>query len=141
MRAISQWFDVVILILVMAIGSSFTVTLFQVLQRDAIVRTEDKTMMDVDNAIYLSDGPETGADILMTLLMVDDYIPYPRAIKINDNPIIKLDKAFISNKHVLINQIYNGSEQNLKSMITWKVTSSEFDYKRDTPCIHYILVP
>ena len=101
----------------------------------------DKTFVESTGVQKTYEQELYGSDILMMLLNTDAMTPYPRAIKINDTPVIKLDNSFITAKIRNTGNIYSPSGQwGLKNMLDWKVVSKKYVYDDpEGPYIHYEL--
>lgn len=140
MSGISKWLDFVLLIVIIAASVVILPVVFQEYSTPILQSIEDKTALDVKNALYVGNEEKTGADLLMSLVVVDEYTPYPRAIRINNTPIIVLDKSWVSSKYRNISIIYSTSgAYKLGNMLDWEITSVSYVPNNGSPYIQYIL--
>lgn len=110
--------------------------------RDPIVEQgSDKTFIESTGVQELYEEELYGSDILLMLLNTDSMTPYPKAIRINDTPVIKLDNAFLAYKMKNIGAIYSSyGEYKLHDMLDWSVTKREYVYEgSDAPYIKFTL--
>ena len=127
MPALSKWFDLVLLILILTIGVLLLPFVFIELNTPIMSKIEDKTALRVENALYVGHVNKTGADLFMGLVVVDEFLPFPKSIRINETPVIDLNKTWIANKYGNINKIYSEEgEYKLSKMLDWNITSVEF---------------
>lgn len=104
--------------------------------------TEDKTALDVQNSLYMYEDIKTGKDLMMSLVVVDDNVAFPRSIRINNTPIIDLNNAWIINKYTNIVKVYEtGGQWKLGNMLDWKIQEVKYEYNSGDPYLHYILSP
>lgn len=139
---IQKFYDVIILVLV-AIGCTLLLPLyFTVMFTNPISYTEDKTALDVQNSLYMYEDIKTGKDLMMSLVVVDDNVAFPRSIRINNTPIIDLNNAWIINKYTNIVKVYEtGGQWKLGNMLNWKIQEVKYEYNSGDPYLHYILSP
>lgn len=138
--ALSYYWDMMLLVLVLAIAVVNLPILTTEWSNGIAVRMEDKTALDSDNSIYVDDVMKTGADLMMALAIVDSMIPYPRSIRINDTPIIDLDNAWIASKTSNLISIYSSSGNwKLGTMLNHQITKVEFVENGGDPYWHYTL--
>jgi hypothetical protein len=138
---VNKWFDMAVSIFIYVMCTGLTVTLMVVAQEPIINSNSDKTFMESTGVQEKQENELYGNDILFMLLNSDEMTPYPKAIKINDSPVIKLDNNFIATKMNNISVIYSESgEYKLKKMMNWKIIDKKFVYSgTDAPYIQYIL--
>lgn len=139
MRALALWLDVVILVMFLSTATVSIGTLLYENENPIVQRTQDKTAIDVENAIDDVRLIQRGSDILLSLVNIDEYTPYPRRIKINDFPPIILDNDFVANKYLYVSQLYNKGVT-LKDKLDWRITNVEYVYNDGEPYIHYTLI-
>lgn len=139
---IQKFYDIMILVFV-AIGCTLLLPLyFTVMFTNPISYTEDKTALDVQNSLYMYEDIKTGKDLMMSLVVVDDNIAFPRSIRINNTPVIDFNNEWIVNKYTNIVKVYETSGQwKLGNMLEWKIKEVKYEYNSGDPYLHYILQP
>lgn len=123
------------------IAATFTCALLLNTHTPIQVLGTDKTFIESTGVQEYNEFQLKGSDLLLVLLNVDPMSPYPKAIKINDTPVIKITNDFIAYKMRNISDIYNkNGEYKLSEMLDYVVTSKEYVYSGDgAPYIHYTL--
>lgn len=124
MRAQNMFTDLVIIILLMA-GSVFMIPiLYTELKNPAVQYYEDKTALDVENAIEMNTPLYTwddewnkyivsydGATIALMLLVQDEFATYPNRIRISkagvDDYYVTFNAAYVADKYNILNRDYN----------------------------------
>ena len=140
MGGIAKWFDLMLLILVLSAGVTMLPTLFVEYSMPIMSYTEDKTAMDVNSGLIVDETVKTGADVFLSLVVADEYCPFPRSIRINDTPVIDITKEWLSNKYTNLQNIYSSSgNYRLSVMLDWTVTSIEYVENGGDPYIQYRL--
>lgn len=138
--ALSYYWDMMLLVLVLALAVINLPVLTNEWDKDIAVRMEDKSALDSENSIYVDDVMKTGADLMMALSIVDSMIPYPRSIRINETPVIDLDNAWIANKTSNLISIYSSSGNwKLGTMLNYQITNVEFVNNGGDPYWQYTL--
>lgn len=136
---ISDWLDIVILVLVMGAGivTGF-MPLAQEWNRPIMSVVEDKTMVLTSN-LFDASSVQTGKDVLGILIVADQFMTSPRALKINDSPVLVIDETWVANRDSNIRQLYDiAGTVKLGAMLNWKVIS--ITYVEDvTPYWHFKL--
>lgn len=134
-------FDVVMLVLVMGWSILNLPALMRATNEPIIAGIEDKTALEVNGSIYDSSAVQTGADLVAALLNVDANTPYPRAIKVNDSPVMKLDGAFYANKQNNLSLMFSASgDYKLSTMLDYSVESVTFVPDNNGDYWHYVLI-
>lgn len=139
-----RWFDLVMLIAVMLVGVSVLVMCVAVSSSPIAQYDEDKSVVATENGLVVDTPYKKGRELLLSLVIADEFTPYPRAIKINDSPIIQITDEWLLLKNSWLAKIYDaGGEYKLSTMLDWDIVSAQFKYDSgsSTPdYIHYILV-
>lgn len=138
---IEKYIEIAVSIFLYIVSASLTLTVLVFAREPIILQGSDKTFIESAGIQQLYENETYGYDILMMLMNVDDMAPYPKAIKINNTPVIKLSNEFIAYKMRNVSLIYaNSGEYKLSDMLHYKVVSEEFVYNGpDAPYIHYTL--
>lgn len=138
---IEKYFEIAISIYAFVASTVFVVGLLALTSNPIIELGSDKTMVESTGIQQYHEAELYGHDILMTLLNTDAMAPYPRAIRINDTPVIKLTPEFVAKKMANIGIIYSSNgEYKLSTLLEHKIISKEYVYKGiDAPYIHYVL--
>lgn len=129
------------MVIVFAASTSIILHLLATASEPGVVSGTDKSLLESTGVQEGYEQELTGYDVLLSLLNTDTMTPYPRAIKINDSPVLKLDASFLTNQIPSVAIVYNtGGQYQLGNMLEWKVVSHEYVYDDgDTPYIHFIL--
>lgn len=138
---VERYLEIAISIFIYVSSALLTLTLLMFAQDPIITQGSDKTFIESTGVQVWDEHELYGEDILLMLLNLDSMSPYPKAIRLNDSPVIKLDNQFLVYKITNVGNIYTESgEYKLSTMLDWKVTSKEFVYSgTDAPYIQYIL--
>lgn len=141
-NTVSIWLDVAILVLVLGMAVTNITPLLVEASKPIVKDYEDKTALKSYGDTYTESRVKTGADLVASLLNLDENIPYPRSIRVNNLPIIDLDNAFITNKQPNISAIYSKyGDFKLSTMLEWTITKIEFVYDPvNGDYWHYVLV-
>lgn len=138
--SIQKWLDLAVLICMLVIGTPFVIMITIEASNPITSYEPDKTAIDTEMGLIVDDVKKTGADLLMSLAVTDDLIAFPRSIKINDTPIIDIDKAWVIDKSSNIARIYSETGQyKLGIMLDWFVESVTYVNNNGDPYLHYIL--
>lgn len=138
--SIQKWLDLALLICMLVIGTPFVIMITIEASNPITSYEPDKTAIDTEMGLIVDDVKKTGADLLMSLAVTDDLIAFPRSIKINDTPIIDIDKAWVIDKSSNIARIYSETGQyKLGTMLDWFVKSVTYVNNNGDPYLHYIL--
>ena len=123
---LTDWFDIVILILVMSAGMLTVVPLTHEWNTPILSVYEDKTVVDANN-LFDSSNTLYGKDILSMLMVADQQMGKPAAIKINESPIINIDSAWCGNRDAEIEDVLSRlGVIGLRDKLSWTVTSVNF---------------
>lgn len=138
---ILKYIEIGVSIFIYVSAAAVTVTLLALCQNPIIEQGEDKTFATSQGVQYWEDYDIYGRDLLLMLFNTDPMSPFPRAIKINNTPVIKLDKSFVADKMKNVSEIYSSQGQyRLSTMLDWKVVEEKYVYDgADAPYIHYVL--
>lgn len=133
--AVSKWLDLTFIIIFMVISCIGLNLLLREVNTPLVSKHEDKSALYVENAIHEPFNIKTGSDIMLSLLVADDYCPEPASIRINNTPIIRIDDDYVASKYTEVNKIYNTSGQwqlgrllNSRVIYVTYVTDSSGDY-------------
>lgn len=141
MEVIEDFLEIATSIFLYVMAAALTLTLLVFCQDPIIQLGQDKTLVESEGVQQLYKENTYGYDILLMLLNTDEMSPFPKAIKINNSPVLKLTNEFIANKMSNITKVYSASgSYKLSTMLDYVVTSEEYVYSgTDAPYIHYIL--
>lgn len=140
MGGIAKWLDFMLLVLVLAAGITMLPTFFLECSTPIISYHEDKTAKDINSGLSVGEVEKTGADLFLSLVVVDEYCPFPRSIRINDTPVIDITKDWLSQKYSNLQKIYRSDgDYRMSDMLDWTVTSVEYVENGDDPYIQYRL--
>lgn len=140
-EVVEKYYQIGISIFVFILSATFTGNLLWFAREPIIVQGSDKTFIESTGVQEHYDSELFGYDILLMLMNVDDMTPYPRAIRINDGPIIKIDNSYVAYKMKNVALIYDAEgDYKLSLMLNYKVTTQEYIYDiPGTPYIQYTL--
>ena len=138
---IEKYIEISVSIFIYIASAILTLTILVFARDPIIIQGNDKTFIESTGVQQLYKSNTYGYDILLMLMNVDEMAPYPKAIKINDTPVIKINNEFIAYKMRNVSFIYSSTgTYKLSNMLHYKVISEEFVYSGpDAPYIHYIL--
>lgn len=137
-KGIDYWFDLLLAVVMMALTVINMPVLATEWVRPLSSGIVDKTTIETDYSLYVEDKIKTGADLLMMMVVADEYTQYPRSIKINETPIIDLDDTWIANKSINISKIYNiNGSYKLGGMLEYEITSTTFVENSNDPYWHF----
>lgn len=138
---IEKYLEMAVSIFIYVTCAALTSTLLIFAKDPIIVQGSDKTFVESTGVQGSYESAIYGRDLLLMLLNTDIMSPYPKAIKINNSPVIKLDTSFTDSKMVKVSEIYSDSgSYKLSTMLDYKVTSKEFiSNQPDSPYIQYVL--
>lgn len=138
---IEKYIELSISVFLYITSAALTLTLLVLASDPIITQGSDKSFVESAGIQQVQESTEYGRDLLLMLLNTDPMTPYPRAIKINDTPVIKLDNDFIAAKMRNISAIYSASgPYKLSTMLNYKIASYEYVYEgTGAPYIQYRL--
>lgn len=129
---IERWLDLILLIIVLGFGVIVLNICVVEYSSPLSTKAEDKTIVKTEEELLIDDSIKTGRDLLMSLVVIDEFISYPRAIKINDTPVIQFTDSWIVSKNQNIAQIYSTTgEYQLGLMLDWKIESVQYVYENN----------
>lgn len=129
---IERWLDLILLIIVLGFGVIVLNVCAVEYSNPLSTKVEDKTVVKTEEELLIDDSIKTGKDLLMSLVVVDEFVSYPRAIKINDTPVIQFTDSWIVSKNQNIAQIYSATgEYRLGLMLDWKIESVRYVYENN----------
>lgn len=140
---IERWIDLCFLL----VGMCFAVIVLNIctveFSKSLSTITEDKTVVKTQEELLVDDSLKTGKDLLMSLVIADEFITYPRAIKINDSPVIQLTDNWLMVKNQNIAQIYSTTgAYKLGAMLEWNVVNVQYIYENNSNgYLWYQLIP
>lgn len=135
-----KWVNLLCLVILLGIGITQYSDILKSSQEKAYDTYADKTALDNTKLESISEDMQTGQDILLSLMVLDENAPYPRSIRINDSPIIDLDKKWVANKFYRIRDIYDTQgDYKLGSMLNWRIISVDLIPNNGDPYIQYRL--
>jgi hypothetical protein len=144
-----DYFEAIFVLLIVGAATSLILMLVMLTQEPIISPSEDKSMVAVNGALDDFGEGLTGHDLLLMLMNVDSMTPYPRAVKINDTPVIVIDEKYVASKMGNLADIYReDGDYKLKTLLDKRVVSQEYVYDDTTnldsenniiPYIHYVL--
>ena len=101
---------------------------------------EDKTMRSAILSGAEGDDSRTGYDLLFSLMIADEYTPYPKSIKINDTPIIDFVPEWYTQKSSQVNKIYSATgDWKLVNLLDKGIKSVDYVDNGGDPYWHFIL--
>lgn len=138
---LEKYIEIAVSVFLYVSAAVLTVGVLIFAQDPIVTQGSDKTFVESTGVQQLYEADIYGKDILLMLLNTDSMSPYPKAIKINDTPVIQLNNAFIAYKMRNVSAIYSASgEYKLSKMLDWKVTNKKYVYEGvGAPYIHYTL--
>lgn len=138
---IDKYLEIAVSIFIYVSCAVLTVSLLICCQDPIVTLTNDKTFVESEGVQQLEEHKTYGSDLLAMLINVDIMSPYPKAIKINNTPVIRMDNEFLAYKMRNVGSIYSsGGQHKLSLMLDYVVTSTRYVYKgADAPYIEYIL--
>lgn len=138
---VDKYIEIAITIFIYVTSATLTIALLVIANNPIIEQSSDKTFIESTGVQEIYDADSYGYDILILLLNADSMAPYPKAIKINNTPVIKLTNEFIAHKMGNVSNIYSiGGDYKLSTILDHKIVSEEYVYKGiDAPYIHYVL--
>ena len=138
--SIQKWFDLTLLVCMLVIGTPFVIMITIEARHPITAYEPDKTAIDTEMGLTIDEVKKTGADLLMSLVVTDDLIPFPRSIKINNTPIIDINKAWVIDKSNNIAKLYSASGQyKLSTMLDYTIKSVTYVNNNGDPYLHYVL--
>lgn len=124
---IEKWIDLVVLILALLVGTTMSGICLRVYSEPIASRYENKSTVQSFEAIMVDADVKTGKDLLMGLVITDSLMPYPRAIRINDTPVIRMTDDWVINKNRHVAEIYSPvGLYKLGNMLDWEVVEVIF---------------
>lgn len=140
--AIEKWVDLALLVMSLVVGVSMLALIVRVSNTPIAAVYEDKTTVQSIEEIQVDKSMKTGKDVLMCLVVADDLMPYPRAIRLNDTPVVYMTDDWLTSKNKMVAEIYKASgSYNLKSMLDWNVTDVQYVYDGGSGYFQYVLSP
>lgn len=129
-----EWLSFSTLVVVMGTAAILMQPLMQETSKPIIKDYADKTALDATGSIMMELEDQTGAAIMMALSNTDLNLPFPRAIRINDSPVLKLDNAFQADLGSGLAKVYSSSgKYKLKNMLDWKIIDVVYVYTTSDP--------
>lgn len=112
-RATNEYFDIICIIFIMCMALFNLPPLASYWGKSLVAYREDKTALDVNEAISVPDADLTsdtyvnsygntmkkGKDLILALLVADEGTSFPKQIKLGSSDIVKIDDAWLSNRY------------------------------------------
>lgn len=138
---VEEYYLMIVILLIVAASLHYLLYFMDIANDPIVTMSQDKTMIDINGVPPEYKTETTGHDILLMLLNVDAMAPYPRAIKINETPVIKIDNSYVATKMNNMAIIYNkNGTYKLSLLLDKKVIKQEYVYDQpDSPYIHFVL--
>lgn len=138
--SIEKWLDLVVLIVALVFGITMAGICLRVYSEPIATDKVDKSTVQSVESITVDADIKTGKDLLMSLVVADGLMPYPRAIRINDTPVIRMTDDWVVNKSREIARIYNANgDIRLATMLDWSIASVSYVDDVDGGYLQYIL--
>lgn len=140
-EVLEKYIEIAASIFIYVTAAVLTLGLLIVAREPIIKQGSDKTLVESTGVQQYYESELYGYDLLLMLLNLDSMSPYPKAIKINDTPVINLNNAFLAYKMRNVASIYSATgDYKLSKMLNYKVTDKKYVYEgADAPYIHYTL--
>lgn len=134
--------DIVMLVIFMAFAITILAFYTDSLSKSIDFGVENKSTVETKVSLGVGDNTKTGKDLLMSLALTDDFVMYPRAIRINDTPVIELTDEWILNRASQVAKIYDVSgSYKLANMLDYSIESVMYVESGDGGYLQYRLVP
>lgn len=135
-----KWLDLAILIVALVFGITMAGICLRVYSKPIATNRVDKSTVQSSETITVDADIKTGKDLLMSLVVADGLMPYPRAIRINDTPVIRMTDDWVVNKSREIARLYSASGSvKLATMLEWKVASVSYVDDAEGGYLQYVL--
>lgn len=140
-EVLERYMEIAISIFIYVVSATFTVTVLVSATVPIMPIMGDKTFIESTGVQELYEADVYGYDILLMLLNTDPMSPYPKGIKINNSPVLRIDNSFIAYKMKNVAVVYSPvGDYKLSLMLKYKVTNIDYVYKGiDSPYIHFTL--
>lgn len=140
MDTVLEYVELGVLVIMMVYGALNAGMLAKEAATPIVADYDDKTAMPAQGAINTDEYVFTGADLMYTVILADNNIPYPRAVKVNDAPVIRMDDEFVANKERNVGGIYSSTGlYKLGTMLDWHVVDIKYVSDTNGDYWHYIL--
>jgi len=138
-----KMYDLAMLMMLLAIGIVCIGDMTRVYSQPIMAEANDKTAVrSSTGGVSVDVDLGTGSDLLMSLVVVDEFVEHPRAIRINDTPVIRFTDEWIYNKPRRVAQIFSASgEHKLSRMLDYKITSIKYIEDINGDYLQYTLEP
>jgi len=138
--SIEKWLDLVMLIVSLVFGITMAGICLYVYSEPIASNRVDKSTVQSEEAITVDADIKTGKDLLMSLVVADGLMPYPRAIRINDTPVIRMTDDWVVNKSREIAKVYSANgDVRLATMLDWRIASVSYVDDVNGGYLHYVL--
>lgn len=140
-EVLERYIEFVTTIVLVAVAATITVVLVSQCATPIVELTDDKSMVPSTGVQEWEEHTLYGRDLLLMLINLDLMSPYPKAIRINDTPVLRIDNSFIMYKMRNVATIYASSGQyKLSTMLDWEITNIDYVYSGEgAPYIQYTL--
>lgn len=130
-ESIDNYLDVMIIIIVLICSLTGMSLLTGYWSTSIVADRQDKTSLDTIGTIEVDSVKKTGNDVLLSLIIVDEGIPYPRAAKYGSMGLEKIDNRWVIEKYAKIGRMYSGG---LSEYLSKKITSVELKWESTGNC-------
>lgn len=106
--------DIVLLVVWLAVGAAATVwSLISIKGKITDYTTTDKISISVLDDNTPEEYTMTTDDLVLMCVIADSNQPYPAAVQVNDNNIIKFNNSYFADSETAINNIWNSQLSSL----------------------------
>lgn len=141
-RGTNEYFDIICIIFIMCIALFNLPPLMSYWGKSLVAYREDKTALDVNEAISVPDADLTsetymnsygntmkkGKDLILALLIADEGTSFPKQIKLGSSDIVKIDDAWLSNRYGNLANMKVNNTTRLVDMLNADITRVELIY-------------
>lgn len=140
-EVLERYIEFVTTIVLVAVAATITVVLVSQCATPIVELTDDKSMVPSTGVQEWEEHTLYGRDLLLMLINLDLMSPYPKAIRINDTDVLRIDNSFIMYKMRNVATIYASSgPYKLSTMLDWEITNIDYVYSGEgAPYIQYTL--
>lgn len=129
MKGNIEFLDVIILVLILLSMVLVLPRFYTEMNISLWTQREDKTSLIASDVIKDIEYTETVSEIILALIVLDEYTPYPNAIVLDNTPVVRLDNTFYTNRYSMISTVYNPSgNYGYKLYENKEIESIEFVY-------------
>ena len=120
MRSQRMFMDLIIVLIMMVSASFILPTFYREIQNPGVRYHEDKTALDVENAIYFDSNivrydkdtntmqyMYTGGHLMLMLLVQDEFSQAPNKVRIGNSYYVTFNPGYIADKYDILNEDYD----------------------------------